>query len=386
MAKQRFFEGIPLVSNLYADSRKRPGCWRYRWQDGSTQSFKAKTVQEANAFAIEANQVREQRPQEEAPENALPYWAEKYIAHRESIDPKLTVKSSWRGRNRAAIRQFAKQFAGTPVFQLSLKHIRPWWDSLTGNAQRNKKPELNRFCNHLIAEEVTTNLQPHPFNILMMRSAEPKTRVRMSLDDYWTIYQAAPAAGLKYIQDAMALALLTFMRRGDLCALKFDEHTTPDSLFKLISKANAQGKPKRLTWKFEHWPELHRVIARCSGRASANHNCPFLLSRPVDRRIMGDVKAHFNQVLPNQLSNDFATVRDSTGLYVGLDASVRPGLHEIRALGSHLYSSAPNQTAVMQAMAHSEIEMTRHYQSGHRVEDIEIGIEELSQELLGGEF
>lgn len=386
MAKQRYFNSVPLIDNLYPDNRKREGRWRYRWPDGSFQNFEAGTVQEANAFAIEANQVREQKPQTDSPESALPYWAEKYIEHREAMDPGLINKSSWVVRKRAAIRQFANQFAGTPVFILSLKHIRPWWDGLTGNAQRSKKTELNRFCNHLIAEEVTQNLQPHPFNILMMRPTPLKKRVRLSLDDYWAIYKTAPEIGLDYIQDAMAIALLTFMRRSDICFLRFDEHTDGEQLWKVINKSAAQGKLKRLIWRFEKWPELRSVVARCRERSMKHKRCPYLISKTPERRIMGDVKTHFYQVLPRRLSGDFEKVRDASGRFNHLPPEMRPGIHEVRSLGSFLYKDEDDQTKVMNAMAHSDIEMTRHYQSGHKVEEIEIDIEELPIAKLGGQF
>lgn len=388
MAKQRYFNGVPLVDHLYPDNRKRTGWWRYRLPDNKDVYFQAESVQEANTYAIEANEERDKsrQPADESPETALPYWAERYIEHREAMDPNLINKSSWVKRNRAAIRQFADQFSGTPIFMLSLKHIRPWWDLLTGNAQRNKKAELNRFCNHMIAEEITNNLQPNPFDILMMRPVNHKQRIRMALDDYWTIYNKAPELGLNYIQDAMALSLLTFMRRSDLCSLRFDEHTNGKKLWKVISKAAAQGKPKRLIWDFEKWPELRTIVARCRERSMINKRCPFLLSRTPERKIMGNVKEHYSQILPDQLSDDFAKVRDATGIYIGLPAIQRPGIHEIRALGPFLYEDESDQTKVMNAMAHSDVEMTRHYQSGHKIEEIEIGIEELPLSKLGGQF
>lgn len=385
MAKQRYFNSVPLIDNLYADNRKREGRWRYRWADGSFQNFKAATVQEANAFAIEANQVREQKPQKESPENALPYWAEKYIEHREAMDPGLTSKPSWAGRNRAAVHQFAKVLGGTPVCIVSLKHIRPWWDSLTSYAQRNKKSELNRFCNHLIAEEITPNLQPHPFNILMMRPPSVKKRVRLPLDAYWAIYNKAPEVGLDYIQDAMAIALLTFMRRSDLCYLRFDEHTNDEHMWKVISKAAAQGKPKRLVWSFADRPRLKKIVARCKERSMKHKRCPYLLSKNHERKILGS-KSHHYQALPRMLSDDFAAVRDATGLFDYLAPEMRPGIHEVRALGSFLYDDEADQSKVMNAMAHSNIEMTRHYQSGHKVEEIEIEISELPLSKLGGQF
>ena len=386
MGKQRFFNDVPLAENLYPDSRKREGHWRYKWPSGSFQNFEAATVQEANAFALEANQVRDQRPLDESPANALPYWAEKYIAHREAIDPGLINKSSWSRRNRSCIRQFAKQFQGMPVFHISLKHIRPWWDSLSGNSQRNKKPELNRFCNHLIAEEVTPNLQPHPFNVLMMRPVETKKRVRMTIEAYWTIYNQAGELGLDHVQNAMALALLTFMRRADLCSLRFDEHTNSTSLWKVINKAAAQGKPKKLIWNFEHWPELRKVVARCRESSMRNQRCPYLLSKKYERICESEFKDHPHQLLPDMLTEDFSKARDATGLYLDLPSGQRPELHEIRSTGSFLYKEQEDQTSVMQAMAHSDIEMTKHYQSGHKVEEFEIGLSELPNSALGGAF
>ncbi|WP_028471328.1 tyrosine-type recombinase/integrase [Neptunomonas japonica] len=386
MAKTLYFNGVPLAENLLQDNRKREGRWRYRWPDGSLQNFEAKTVQEANNFAMEANQQREKLADPAIPENACEFWAEKYITHREAIDPNLVNKAAWKTRNRSAIREFSKEFAGVPIYHLSLKHIRPWWDSLTGNAQRNKKSELNRFCNHLIAEEVANNLQPHPFNLLMMRPAGAKLRPRMTLKEYWTIYNAAPEVGLDYIQDAMALALLTFMRRADLCALRFDEHSDGESLWKLISKSTAQGKPRRLRWLFSQWPELRSIVSRCREKSMRHQRCPFLLSHMSKRSVMGDVKIHQHQILPDRLSDDFALVRDHTGIYNKLPKANRPGLHEVRSLGSHLYEDEDDQTKLMNAMAHSDIEMTKHYQSGHKIEDIEIGIEELSLKKLGGSF
>ncbi len=85
------------------------------------------------------------------------------------------------------------------------------------------------------------------------------------------------------------------------------------------------------------------------------------------------------------LSEDFATVRHASGIYKHTPAAQQPGMHEIRALGSHLYSNINDQTTVMNAMAHSDIEMTQRYQTGHSIEDIEIGLEELTvQRFFGG--
>lgn len=101
---------------------------------------------------------------------------------------------------------------------------------------------------------------------------------------------------------------------------------------------------------------------------------------------MGEQKEHYYQVLPDRLSKDFAAVRDATDLFADTDPDTRPTIHEVRALGSFLYKDEQDKTKVMDAMAHSDIEMTKRYQAGHAVEEIEIGIEELPLERLGGCF
>jgi hypothetical protein len=90
-----------------------------------------------------------------------------------------------------------------------------------------------------------------------------------------------------------------------------------------------------------------------------NHLCPYILPRQPDTVIKGKVKTHTHQVLPDLLSKHFAKVRDFVGDYDHINRNNRPGIHEMRALGLFLYEGLENQTAVMSAIAHSEIEMTR---------------------------
>jgi len=388
MAKIRYFGGVPLVANLYPDAKKRPGYWRYRFPNGKDTTFQATTPQEANGFAAESNEVREEPPKDIISDDSLPYWAERYIEHREAMDPGLATKPVWRKRNRAAIREFCREFAGTPIYLLSLKKIRPWWDERTASAQRNKKYELNRFCNHLVAEELTPNLPSNAFDVLMTRPPAKKQRQRMTLEAYWSIYQQAEERGMSHVQDAMAIALLTFMRRGDICSLQFKQHTDEQTLWKLISKSASQGKPKRLIWHYDQWPELRKVVNRCRENSIKNNACPYLISRMPERTNKSKEKTHPCQCLPDRLTEDFRECRDSLGSYDSVPLDARPGIHEIRSLGSFLQKKLGKngKAAMKDAMAHSDEEMTDYYHEGHEIEDIEIGLSELSSEGLGGIF
>jgi integrase len=105
--------------------------------------------------------------------------------------------------------------------------------------------------------------------------------------------------------------------------------------------------------------------------------CPFIVHREPDRRtgraadaLEGGRLEHPAQVLPDYASKAFYRARDlardQTRLFEGMSVRQLPTLHEIRALSSHLYSTAGYEVAAVQElMAHTDPDMTRAYQKGH---------------------
>ena len=358
------------VPNLYPDTRKREGHWRYRRPDGTYKSFAA-TEAKAIALALEANASAEKSPQKIQPASSIQIWVGKFIQYRETLDSSLSSKQSWKNR-KAALREFARNFSGTATHAISLNLIRLWWDRQTPHAQRSKRPELNKLFNYLMMEGVV-RLPSNPFSTaddkprVMGKGVPKRQRARLSLEQYRTIREAAP----DFLRVAMTISLYTTMRRGDIAELRFDRHVVSGYLAKQINKSHAVGLGANRRWKLAEHPLLQEIITEARELAMKHHACPYVLSRLPERRIMGEIKDHFAQVLPKMISDTFA----DTAKLCGIEGVT---FHEVRALSAFLYKKAGHdQKLIQDLMAHSSGKMTEHYQAGHDVEwlDITIGID-----------
>ena len=80
----------------------------------------------------------------------------------------------------------------------------------------------------------------------------------------------------------------------------------------------------------------------------------------------------------------FEDSRESTGLW-GNDPHP-PTFHEVRSLGSALYKRAGYATTdIQQMMAHTEIDMTKLYQSGHELPHTRMELK-MDEGMAGREF
>lgn len=358
------------VPNLYPDTRKREGHWRYRRPDGTFKSFQA-TEAKAITLALEANASAEQMPQKISPASSIQIWVGKFIEYRERLDPALAGKQSWKNR-KAALKELARHFSGTATHAISLNLIRLWWDKQTPHAQRSKRPELNKLFNYLMMEGVV-RLPSNPFSTaddkprVMTKGVAKRQRARLSLEQYRTIREAAP----EWLRIAMMISLYTSMRRGDIAALRFDQHVTGGYLSKQISKSHATGHNANRRWELAKHPLLRETLAEARTLAMQHYACPYVVSRLPERRIMGEIKDHAAQVLPKMISDTFA----DTAKLCGIEGVT---FHEVRALSAHLYKKAGHdQKLIQDLMAHSSGKMTEHYQAGHEIEwlDMTIGLE-----------
>lgn len=358
------------VPNLYPCTRKREGHWRYRRPDGTFKSFQA-TEAKAIALALEANATSEKTPQKIQPASSIQIWVGKFIQYREQLDPALIGKQSWINR-KYTVQEFARHFSGTPTHAISLNLIRLWWDKKTPHAQRSKRPELNKLFNYLMMEGVV-RLPSNPFSTaddkprVMVKGVPKRARKRLSLDQYRTISEASPP----FLRIAMMISLYTSMRRGDIVGLRFDRHVAGGYLAKQISKSHAVGIGANNRWELAKHPLLRETLAEARELSLKHYSCPFVLSRMPERRIMGEVKEHVAQILPEMISDTFAEVAKQCGIH-GVT------FHEVRALSAWIYRKAGHdQKLIQQMMAHSSGKMTEHYQAGHEIEwsDITIGLD-----------
>ena len=183
-----------------------------------------------------------------------------------------------------------------------------------------------------------------------------RKRERLTLDAYKKIHAKAPA----WLQNAMSLSLLTLLRREDVVTARFSD-VHDDALWIVPSKTEeSTGVRLRIALT----PDLEALVARCRDAVVS----PFLIHRLPDRARPSDKRAkdrqHHTQVLPEQLTREFAEVRD--GLEIGGDNP--PTFHEIRSLGGALLREQGWTLEQVQAlMGHASEAMTKLYMDGHDV-------------------
>lgn len=385
MRKIREIDGRPIPINLYPHQRKLPNRWRYRRPDGTWLHFDA-SIDDAIAAAEQLNKQfaagAVPKPAMSTPDKpgrlSFAKHCMEFIAERERRDPSLQKKKSWQNR-KASLKQFCGRFSARAINTIALLEIQSWWDTLTANSQRSRKPELQRFFNYLLARKLCPMLDANPFSTsdfaprVEMAPPQAKARHRLTLDAYWHIYDKAGEMNLEFVQLAMGIALITTMRRGDICDLQLDEHIDGNVLRKKINKSHAQlADPQRavnasnLRWNLTADPELRRLINRARELSLKNARCPYVINFRHEQRHESTVRKHSHQVLPDYLSKKFTEVRDATGLFKDVPAVQRPGIHEVRALSSHLYELAGYDIkAVQELMSHTDEKMTKIYQAGH---------------------
>lgn len=394
--KPREVDGTLLADNLYTDPKKRHGYWRYVRPDGSSRTFQAKTVAEANRIA-ESNNVRRNEPRYTGAGNpardSLLYHIPEYVKYREKQDPKLKAKQSWQNR-KGLLYGFAKTM-DLPLNMIERDVIKTWWETLTYHQQKARHAEFRRLFNWLMSEHVV-QLPYNPFTTsddmprLYVTGEPEKARMRLTRDEFWTLYQCAGEIGYPALQIAMGLSLTTFMRESDLCALRLDENVQSNMLRRVIGKSLAQrdtASAARLKWDLGNHELVKQLLAKAREESLKNRACPFVISHWPKAKRISKLKEHHAQVLPRRLIEMFAETRSASGLYKQLPPDRSPPtFHEIRSLASALATEAGYELgSVQQAMAHESSDTTLLYQNEHQLPYSTVDVV-LTESAIGGSF
>lgn len=392
--KPREVDGVILPDNLLLDPRKRQNYWRYKKEDGSYKTFQA-PIEIAVKKAEKANKIREiQRESKTLARTSFARFVQDYIPYRERLDKELANKHSWKNR-KASLIQLAKHFADVPTPSIRLENLQKWWDTQSGYAQRSKRAEYNKFFNFLMAKDAVPRLKGNPFTIsdvsvrLMAKPLPKKSKLRITIKDFWDIYRLAGEKGYLFIQLGMAICLLTTMRRGDLVNLRFDKSIVDGFLCRGISKSiekDVNGNGEHLSWDLSIYTELRGVINKARELSLVNSRCPYILSYAHKKRYDSPIRNHRCQVLPDYLTRHFAEIRDLLPQFKDMPIGKRPGIHEVRALSGHLLTKegyTPKQ--IQEVYAHTDVEMTEVYLAKHETEYKNIGLV-LTSETMGRSF
>lgn len=382
------------VANLYKDPRGREGYYRYRRPDGSFKTFQAESLAQANEWAEAHNKDRDRTPFK-APlsRSELAYHVGEYKRYRLKQDPRLLDKPSWQNRC-YALNSLGEYFKGQSVAETTYDQLKVMWHTLTYHQQKLRHAEFRRFFNYLMGESLCPLLEYNPFTTsddkprLYVTGKPDKKRMRLDRDAFWAIYDAAKETPA--LQIAMGISLLTFMREGDLCALKWDENIEGELLKRVIGKSLQQkgsASAARLQWDVGNYDFLKRLLNRAREmHLKHRRSCPYVLMHVPELRRTGKTKTHAYQITPRRLVDMFKEARDLTGLYKNIGDRTPPTFHEIRSLASKLAKDAGYTDKQIQiAMAHEDVATTRSYQDEHELPYADAGVV-LTVDVLGRDF
>jgi integrase len=391
-------DGVELAPNLFEDAQKRPGKFRYRKPDRSFLILKGThTPQQANAIATACNakiasgDYSPPTPDPKAPP-AKGSWGdlvEQYIAQKERLEPDVLNKDNWQNM-RTYLGKFGREFADVAPHRIDRPRLLEWWNELTHYQQNKRHAELRRLFNWAMGERYCPQLEYNPFTLnddrprLYLKSKPEKARSALTRRQFWETYHRAGEEGLVGLQRAMAISLVTTMRQGDICKLRFDQVTVNGQLRVVIGKSEAQrgaASATRLAWSLDNIPLLRDVIIEAREGSLAARRCPFIVyhvplrSRDYHRKT---AKAHPFQMMPDLLQKQFKRVRP--------DVPNPPTFHEIRALSSVLYRQAGhNIDEIRELMAHTDEATTLSYQDHGDLPYKEVTIA-LTAKDIGGKF
>lgn len=181
-----------------------------------------------------------------------------------------------------------------------------------------------------------------------------RQRDRLTLDAYNLIWDAAEP----WLRNAMDLSLLTLLRREDVAKLRFSD-VHDGALWVIPEKTETTS---RVRLRIALSDPLSALLARCRDDVVSPYVIHRLPEKARPARLKAKDRDHHTQVLREQLTREFAAVRDA----VGIVSEHPPSFHEVRSLGGALLLDAGWGLEQVQAlMGHADKGMTEHYMEGH---------------------
>lgn len=388
--------GIAYHPLVLKDNKNVPGFYRIKkpwcFESRSYLRHNFGDLATANAFAakVESNPevlrdfLEGQQPLRDAiADTDMQCQVKDFIRYREKKKPGCIGKAKWR-QSCGALNHFAESIGSLPVTQIDYTlNLEPWWLDLTQDAQKNRRSVFKEFFTWLDNHGLVPLLKSNPFIdtgdgcFLEYSQKTTERRDRLGLDGFWIIYDKAGELGEKWFQRAMLISLHTTLRRADIAAMKLSQ--LKDGILEVtVEKSrNQRGEvnASRIRFHMEHYPVVHEILKQArKDSMSTFFGCKSVVAR-LPQGKMGDKKEHFCEVLPDYLTKTFTRIRRLVTMPEDQQTAT---FHEIRSLGSFLLGkSGHDRKLVSELMAHTDEEMTRHYQEHGRVNwfEAQLGIQ-----------
>lgn len=189
-----------------------------------------------------------------------------------------------------------------------------------------------------------------------LKRTEVVERRRLSLADYDAIYKIADP----WFQAAMNLARRSLQRREDLVRLKFDSFEA-GVLSLQQSKTASRGAG---ALRIHAGPQLTAAIQQCRDELASPYVIHLRHTWHNPKRAAW--RTHWTQCSADELTHEFAKLRDQLELHSEVKANQRPSFHEIRAFAAReMEQSGVDKAEIQALLGHRTQEMTEVYLDRH---------------------
>ncbi len=262
----------------------------------------------------------------------------------------------------------AASIGNISIDQIRRKDIKKFLKELPPRFSNQHRHRLVDIFRHAIDEEYQ-NVNPAE---QCLKRPEHKSRKRLKLKDFWTIYNHESAP--QFLKNAMEIMLITEWSVQQTCDFKFKD--IRDNIAYTIRSKTADQTDKAYIAR-DIGPWFKKVIDQCRDDIAS----PYVVHRAPVKQTIAQRYAlpHFSYVNKSYLSRAFAKVRKETALYNSLQPSQRPSLYEIKALSIKLHKD--QNLDANAAAGHTTQQMTNQYDKDHDIEIDEIRWVRINEEL-----
>ncbi|WP_425914642.1 tyrosine-type recombinase/integrase [Pseudomonas sp. GWSMS-1] len=344
MTRPRKKSNSGLPSNLYFDIRRKT--YRYRratdgkWYPFGTDRLKA--IDAAKQLNLEYMKGRDLVALVMGESTmTLAAYIEQY---RTTILPKRELKKGTLDLYAVHFRKINKALGQKPINEITVRIVADFLRDSTPRSSNQVRALLMNVFTHAIAD----GLIPDNPAASTIAQKEKKKRKRHTQEGLKAIRDASP----QWLKNAIDLALLTALRRGDVLEMRFDK--MEDGFLSVIQEKTSEEADT--AWiKYELTPELLKVIEQCRDDVDS----PFLVHRKPERMHATEHKEHWSKVERRYLTRAFQEAREAAGCYAGWTKEELPGFHEIRAVSVKLYTRSGEDA--QKIAGHATAEMTKNY-------------------------